>query len=184
MRSLTLPLVIALALLAAIVAGCSSGNRTADKQRKTAIEERTQAFSRAEHAVPTPKPINFPLRKALAEFTERQDLTNHPWYVYLLGMNGNAVSYYVARTVPINACDFLSSTQDVHQYGDHGDAALALTAPSLDGIYYGGSGSSSGCDSWFFFDSATNALVQIRGVNWYAADQPLRVDAKPIKVAR
>lgn len=156
--------------------GCDSSQ--SDQQRNQAIKERSTAFSRAERIAPTPKTVNFPLRKALVEFTERQDLVDHPWYIYILGMNGNIIGYYVGKTVPINTCDFLSSTQDV--YSD----SLALQAPSLDGIYYGGSGSSSGCDAWFFFDSTTNALIQIRGIGFYAADQPLRVEAKPIRVAR
>jgi hypothetical protein len=176
---------IAVAGLMALVfvsafAGQCGGNDTAATQRDTAIESRAQAFSRAEHKFPVPKTENFPLREALVEFTERQDLIDHPWYVYILGMNGNAIGYYVARTVPINACNFLSSTEDVR---DDSDGNLVLTAPSLDGIYYGGGGTSAGCDAWFFFDAATNALVQIRGTNFYAADQPLRIEAAAITVA-
>lgn len=158
---------------------CSDQPATADQQREQALKQRTQAFARAEAQIPTPTPQNFPLRRALAEFTDRQDLVNHPWYIYLLGQNGNTIGYYVAKTVPINACDFLSSTQQVHN-SDQG--STVLTAPSLDGIYYGGSGAASGCDSWFFFDYSSNALIQIRGVNWYSADKPLAIDAQPIKV--
>lgn len=182
MRKQLTPFIVAFILLGLLLAGCGNGNKTATKQRKQAIAERAAAFSRAEKVSPTFKPTNFPLRKALNEFTERQDQLNHPWYIYLLGENGNAVSYYVGKTVPINACDFLSSTEDVKTVGAN-DAAVVLTAPSLDGVYYGGSGASSGCDSWFFFDQATNALIQIRGVHWYASDRPLKVDAAPIKVA-
>ena len=47
-----------------------------------------------------------------------------------------------------------------------------------DGVYYG----SSTCDAWFFFDAATNAEIQIRGVNFYTSDQPLRLNAQAIKV--
>ena len=90
------------------------------------------------------------------------------------------VGYYVAKTVPINACNFLSSTEVVDSTSN---GKVVLTAPSLDGIYYGGAGASSGCDAWFFFDSATDALIQIRGVNFFTADQPLRLEAKPITVA-
>lgn len=160
-------------VLLTTAATCDEDKST--EQRRAAIHQRADAFGQATKIAPTPTPKNFPLRKALVEFTERQDLINHPWYVYILAETGNAIGYYVAKTVPINACDFLSATEEVRD-------GVKLTSPSLDGIFYGGGGASSGCDSWFFFDSATNALVQIRGVNWYAADQPLRIEAEPIKV--
>lgn len=113
--------------------------------------------------------------------TARDDLLNHPWYIYILGLNGNVIGYYVSKTDPVNACDFLSSTEDLHHDGDKGGFAIT-TAPSFDGIYYGGAGSASACDAWVFLDAATNALVKIRGLPFYVADQPLRLDAKPIRV--
>lgn len=172
---------ILLAALAAVVvaAGCVEEDST--KIRNASVKARTQTFARAQAAAPLPRTVNFPQRKALVEFTERQDLTDHPWYVYVLADTGNVLGYYVAKTVPINACNFLSSTEEVHT---EWEGTTVLTAPSLDGIYYGGAGASSGCDAWFFFDSATNALIQIRGVNFFTADQPLRLDAKPIRVER
>lgn len=142
--------------------------------------ERFDALDKASRLYPVPKLENYPLRQALVEFTERQDEIK-PWYVYLLGMDGNAIGYYVAKTVPINSCNFLSSTEKLWQ-GTEGRSQI-FTAPSLDGIYYGGGGTQAGCDSWFFFDEATNALIQIRGVNFFAVDQQLVLDAKPIKVA-
>lgn len=157
-----------------LVAGCTE-DKKAEQQRESAVHARADVFEQAESLVPAPVGQNFPLRRALAKFTDRQDLLDHPWYIYILGDNGNVIGYYVGQTVPINACDFLSSTEDYQ------DGAI-LTAPSLDGIFYGGSGSASGCDAWFFFDSSTDALVQIRGVNFFTADQPLKLDAKPITV--
>ncbi len=168
-------------LLLAVLAAACDYDQTGDA-RERAVAQRNENFERAERLYPNPRPENFPLRDALVKFTMRQDEINHPWYVYVLGNNGNLIGYYVAQTVPINACNFLSSTEalwvDVNN-----DLSQVLTAPSLDGIYYGGGGAAAGCDSWFFFDSATDALIQIRGVNWYAADQPLKVAAEPITVA-
>lgn len=173
---------ILLAVAAAVLlAGCGGGtNSKLQEQRKDSIRERSSTFERAERIAPVPRTVNFPLRKALVEFTARQDELDHPWYVYVLAQTGNIIGYYVAKTVPVNACNFLSSTEVV----DSGESGkVVLTAPSLDGIYYGGAGASSGCDAWFFFDSATNALIQIRGVNFFTADQPLRLEAKPITVS-
>lgn len=181
MRRLKLVVVILAALGAAIVlAGCGGGNEQLAKQRKESVSARAETFARAEAISPLPKTENFPLRKALVKFTERQDLLDHPWYVYIYADTGNIIGYYVAQTVPINACNFLSSTEEVRTDTDGGN--LILTAPSLDGIFYGGGGTSAGCDSWFFFDVATDTLVQIRAFKWVALDQPLRVDAKPLEI--
>jgi hypothetical protein len=151
-----------------------------NESREKAISSRNNTFESAEKSVPIPRTVNFPLRRALAKMTERQDLINHPWYVYILGDNGNVIGYYVSQTVPVNACAFLSSTEDVRDDDEGGN--LVLTAPSLDGIFYGGAGAASGCDAWFFFDYATDALIQIRGVNFFSADQPLILTAEPIRV--
>lgn len=175
---------IAIAALAVVLlAGCGPGstNDKLQEQRKESVRTRSATFARAERAVPVPHTTNFPLRKALAKMTARQDLVNHPWYVYILGENGNIIGYYVAQTIPVNACNFLSSTEVV----DATDSGkVILTAPSLDGIFYGGGGAAAGCDAWFFFDATTDALVQIRGMNYYAVDQPLNVKAKAIRVSK
>lgn len=169
-------LVIALVALLALACGGSKS----EEQRNSSVESRTDTFARAESKYPMPRTENFPLREALVQFTERQDLVNHPTYVYVLADTGQIIGYYVAKTYPVNMCAFLSSTEDVRGSAN-GD--LILTAPSLDGIYYGGAGSSSSCDGWFFFDNATNALVELIGVKLFIADQPLRVEAQEFQVA-
>jgi hypothetical protein len=181
-RSLKIPVWTIVLAAAILAAGCGaaairaySGPSPSDA-RKHAVENRADNFNRAASLVPDPHNTNFPLRRALREFSDREDLLHHPWYVYLLGDNGNTIGYYVAKYPPENSCNFLSSTQDVY-HDDHGN--LPMQSPSYDGVYYGG----SVCDEWFIFDAATNALVKFRGFHYYVADQPLRVDAKPIKVA-
>ena|SRR3990167_5852630 len=164
-------------LVTLVVLGCTEESGGAN--RKAAVEQRNETYDRAKIAAPVPRNVNFPLRRALVEFTERQDLLDHPWYVYILADTGNIIGYYVAQTVPQNACNFLSSTEDVR---DDDQGNLVLTAPSLDGIFYGGGGASSACDAWFFFDVTTNALVQIRGVKFFTADAPLALEAEPIVV--
>ena len=145
------------------------------EQRKRNVIDRELVFAEAEALIPQPRPSNFPARRMLAKFVERQDSPDHPFYVYVLSDVGNIIGYYVAQAAPVNICAFLSSTEKV--YG-----TLKLTAPSLDGIYYGGAGSSSGCDGWFLFDAATDALVIIYGAKLFVVDQPLRVEAQPILI--
>lgn len=172
-------LAIFLLLLATLSAACS-GTDPGRKSRVAAVTQRDEVYRRADALLPAPRPVNFPLRKALIKFTEREDLINHPWYVYILGMNGNVIGYYVAQTVPVNSCTFLSSTQRIED--DRIEGSVVLTAPSLDGIFYGGGGASAGCDEWFFFDTETDAMIKIRGVHFYVADQPLKLQAEPIQV--
>ncbi len=181
-----------LLLLAFVVFGgassgdsCSNGDTRGniDQQRQQAVQQRADVYQSAASVAPPPRPVNFPLRKALVEFTNREDMLDHPWYVYILGDNGNTIGYYVAKSAPVNSCAFLSSTEQVWTGGQDGNASQVLTAPSLDGIYYGGSGSATGCDEWFLFDLATNALIKFRGLHFYVADQPLRIQADAIKVA-
>lgn len=160
----------------AAVAVSYSGPSPSDA-RKQAVESRADAFNRAMRLYPDPKTSNFPLRKALVEMTTRQDKIHHPWYIYILGQNGNAIGYYVGKTVPENACNFLSSTEDVYNNSDGG--ALKMQSPSYDGVYYG----NAACDAWFFFDTATNALIQIRGVAFFSSDQPLKLESKPQKIS-
>src|SRR3990167_10866438 len=165
----------ALALLL-IAASCEGGQDSLRSQRKESLNDRAGAFSRAEKLYPLPRTENFPLRKALVDFTLREDLPDHPWYVYIIADTGNILGYYVARSVPANSCTFLSSTEDV-DYDSNGN--IIFQAPSLDGIYYG----ESGCDEGVFFDGATDAMIKIRGVKFFVADQPPKLEAEPILVA-
>lgn len=150
-----------------------------ETSRITGVEFRDDNFARAEAAVPVRPSVEFPLRVALEEFNWRLDQINHPWYTYILGDQGNIIGYYVTTTRPINSCTFLSSTEDV--VTKH-EGTIVLTAPSLDGIFYGGSGASAGCDAWFFYDVTTLALIEIRGVKYFTSDQPLQVEAEAILV--
>jgi hypothetical protein len=172
--------VILLIIVGLVATACGSTNDALQNQRRASVKERSATFAKAEAQVPVPKIDNFPKRQTLAESTSREALPNHPWYVYLLGMNGNVVAYYVAKSVPVNNCDFLSSTEavDSSSYGK-----VILTAPSLDGIYYGGGGASSACNTLVFFDQATNAEINVSGINTYVTDRPLKVRASAIKVA-
>lgn len=169
--------VVPLVAAALLFTACAEDTNEA---RTESIAQRNTQFARAQIVAPNPNPVNFPVRRALVEFTERQDLMGHTWYVYILADTGNVIGYYVAKARPVNSCTSLSSTEDVDYDSDGGN--VLLTAPSLDGVYYSGSGASARCDAWFFFDAATDALIEIRGVDFYTTDQPLRLEAEPILV--
>jgi hypothetical protein len=165
-------LILSVFVMVFILIGCD----TSAVQRDQSVKTRTEMFERAQSQVPEPIPDNFLARKMLAKYVERQDVPDHPFYIYVLAETGNIIGYYVSQAAPVNINAFLSSTEDVRTSG-----AIA-TAPSLDGIFYGGAGSSQGGDGWFFFDAASDALIILYGVKMFVADQPLKIYAKPITV--
>lgn len=168
------------ALLLVVGMGASECDDTNvdDKQRESSVKARAQTFAKAEAKIPLPTTSNFPLRQTLVEMTKREDLANHPWYIYVLGDAGNQIGYYVGKTAPVNACNFLSSTQKVKEDYDGGN--LILQAPSIDGIYYG----NAQCNVWVFLDYASGALIKIGDVKFFTSDKPLNVNSEAIKVGR
>jgi hypothetical protein len=173
MRKLIL-LPLFLILGAVVFAGCG-GKSKSEQQRENAVNQRYDTFQKAQSAVATPNISSFPRRQTLADAVKRQSLPNHPWYVYVLGQNGNIVNYFVAKSVPTNDCDYLSSTDNIQTVrGDNWD----LPAPSLEGIYQ----SQTGCNTLTFFDLATDAEIQVSSLQTFVTDRPLKVDAQAVKV--
>lgn len=170
-----------LTALVLVACGIGGGGPDSTQQRKKSNEFRTAAMNRAEGVAPLSgtKNVNFPLRKLLIEWNNRSDLVNHPWYVYIRGDQGNVIAYYVATTQPVSTCNFLSSTQDV-DHDDNGN--LILTAPSIDGMFYGGSGAEGGC-GWVLKDYNSSAIVVLAGnTHFDALDKPLNIDAEAIRI--
>ena len=177
MRAKVAPLVLGLlAGLSLLLIATSCGEPDA---RDQSISFRDQNLALADAKFPLPILQNFPARGLLKEFTERQDLVNHPWFAYYMGENGNVVWYFVSETLPVNVCAFLSSTEDVR---DDNDGNLILTAASLDGIFYGGAGASAACTSVIVKDAATGAIGTIPGDKLIVFDQPLLLEAEPIRL--
>lgn len=167
---------IAMLLVIGVSLAACENHSTTQEQRHDAIESRRDVFERAQSKWPAPTNLsNFPQREALVEFTKRQDLVNHPWYIYLKNMLGEYTEYYVGKTYPISNCNFLSSTEDVDSSSN---GKVVLTAPSYDGMFYGGAGSSAACNSLFFFDYTTNAMVTFSNPFWTAYDQPIDCGCK------
>ena len=169
---------IALLALSLVLSACDEvDNRKAEEQRQQSVEARAGMFARAEAKIPIPRTENFPLREVLAEYTRRHDMLNHPWYTDIMRDDGLVTHYFVSTTVPVNSCAFLSSTEDVH-YSSYGN--LKMTAPSLDGIYYGGSGAASACNGWIFIDAATGSMGMAFGTNILTFDSPLILETEPV----
>lgn len=178
-------LLVLTVMLAAVVglAGCVEAPppNVSHQVYEQNIDLRERVFAVAQQMYPAPVPQDFPFRRDLVKYTERQAVTSHEFYIYVLGENGNVIGYFVGQTAPQNACNFLSETTKVGTTS-YNSNVYYRQAPSLDGVYYGGTGSSGACDEWFFFDAATDALIKIRGLNYFTADQQLKLDAQPIEV--
>lgn len=162
-------------LLAVAVLLVACGNPPESEQRRQAdAEERFDYMEKASSLYPIPELANFPMRRALVKYTERQDLVNHPWFIYLYAMDGSPLGYYVGQTYPQSTCNFLSSSETMvdRHHDDDDDEDFIVQAPSLDGIYYGGGGSSASCQGMFFFDMTTDAMHVFTIQNWTASDQP------------
>ena len=171
-----LKVIVLVGLIAVVAVGC--GNQSYDGNRKEAIESREESFERAELLFPQPDMQNFPLREALVEFAIRQDRVGVVYYTYLVDMNGKPYGYFAGQTFPINACNFLSSSERI-VYESTADPVVS--APSLDGMFYGGAGSAAACDMYFFFDSTTDALHVFKAQNFFVSDQPLNLDVPRIE---
>lgn len=171
-------LAAALATMALIGAGCGGHNgASANEQRQQAIKLRANTYARAAAQIPNPIVTNFPRRQTLVDAVKRQSLPNHPWYVYILGQNGNIVNYFVAKSVPVNDCDYLAAAQQIN---DQYEGPVVVDSPSMEGIYQ----SSSGCNTLTFFDLSTGAEIQVSSTQSFVTDRPLRVEAEAIKVTK
>jgi len=168
-------LVISLMLVACSI----MENDKASQQRVESVETRAQMFERSEAKYPVPYTENFPLRGLLVDYTERQDLLNHPWYTYIFSDTGAITHYFVSTTLPVSTSAFLSSTEDWvgNNYGN-----LIMTAPSLDGMFYGGAGGTTGNNGWIFKDASTGTMCVVYGMKILTLDAPLILETEPILI--
>jgi len=159
-----------------LLSGASACDQNTQAVYTDNVNIREETFKRAQNLYPMPNPSDFPLRKDLVEFTLREAKPG-PWYVYIQTDSGSYSSYYVAKNKPQNSCNFLSSTTTSSWWS----SSIPVDAPSMDGIYYGGTGASGACDAWFWFDAITNALVETR-FKTTVSDQPLAIDVPMITI--
>lgn len=167
----TIQAIFVLALSVFVLAGCNQGMTTSEKQEAT----RDALMTRANNNTPIPEIRNFLAREAVAEYMRRMDQANKLFYIYILADNGQFVGYHVARTQTVNICTFMAPTDKIEKTRGH---YWKRAAPANDGLYYG----AGACNVDYFFDSATDALLQLKGLNYIISDMPLALDVKPLKV--
>jgi len=173
-------LVLLLFAVLTTAASCGGSPDSGDVQRRESTNMRHRIFAKASVAIPAYETHNWPARDVLNEYTKRHDRLNHPYYIYILSpMTGQIIQYIVSSTLPVNECAFLSSTQDVD---DRPDGDLILTAPSLDGVFYGGAGASASCDAEIIIDQESGAMLTVAGGMMITLDAPLELDLEPLKI--
>lgn len=110
-----------------------------------------------------------PTESAMRETVVRrlQDTeSHHEWYVYVLAMTGEPLSYIVSDAKPMNVCISISPPDEavVAEGGrTAADEIVVLSAPAGNGLYYGG----AGCNSYYLFDAITGGQIELSGDNLY-----------------
>lgn len=165
-------------LITSPVSAGGSDDEELDDNREHSVRIREDTMGRANAQHPIPTVDNFPMREALIEFTMRQAQEGAVYYIYLYDMMGDPYAYIVGQTYPISTCNFLSSSERVI---DVADTAFVVTAPSLDGMYYGGGGASAACQGFFVFDASTDALIVFQAPSMLVSDQLLNLDVPQLE---
>lgn len=176
--------VAAMALVAVATIGltaCKDTDRKSEELRDKGLEEQTAVLASARSAVPTPVMSNYLVRKAVREYMLRMDQPQKTFYTYIFADNGQAIGYYVGQSKPISGCTLMTPPDQIFQDNNVLDQdGQVIAAPNLNGVYNPG----GQCDTYFFFDAATDALIEIRGFKYFSSDQPLSVEAEPLKVQK
>lgn len=102
-------------------------------------------------------------------------------YVYLRAANGQLIGYYVLEGLPVSYCVGITQPFDIINVdGVDGDQDIAVPAPAMDGVYYGG------CNDRAYYgkDATTGAYIEYtigEGQSVFLYDQPLDIDdAQPL----
>lgn len=124
-----------------------------DLQKSGAAQKAVMA--NAQNSVPAHRPTAFPAREDINWYL-RETERRGTWFIYALAMTGQPVFYIVSDMKPRNICISISSPDRIH-----GDSwgNVRMSAPALDGVYYGG----AGCDSYYMRDAATGGYIELSG---------------------
>lgn len=118
-----------------------------------------------------------PTRNSLKEWAGTWEEQGKLSYVYFFGANGDKVGYFIFEGLPVSYCASLTPVDDINR--DASPDAI-VTAPSIDGVYYSG----SGCTQFFGYEAGTGTYFEFTAggsFNYFLSDNPLtELDMKPI----
>lgn len=155
-----------------LLAACQEETTTTERQET----QRDMVAEAADRSVPAYQASNFVVRNTVNEYMRRMDEPNKIFYLYVMSDMGTPIGYYVARTPATNICTFLTPPERVERHRPSGGNSTYVVrqAPALDGVFYG----SGACNTEYFFDAETDAMIQIQGLNLFISDQPIQnIDA-------
>lgn len=148
---LRLLLIIMAALLLSLLMACNE--RPSDLT--VAGETQADVMHRAVSSVPAYRPQAFPARENINWYLQENEEAS-VWYVYAISMDGTPLFYLVSDMKPLNICVSITAP-DRRVSGNNG--AVVLSAPALDGVYYGG----AGCDAYYVRDVQTSNFIELAG---------------------
>lgn len=170
---------IAVAVATLTLAGCDQGPPPSSAQKDgQALTE--QAYQQQAKAVPYPA-------SELTDSLERRNLknrllrTNKPnaiGYVYILGMNGDFVGYYVIKGKVSSTQSQMTTTDLVQGCGSNSNYSCAVTvqAPGDDGSY--------GANEPGIFFFLSDGTMVTTSMDYIVSDQPLPVNAPKLNPAK
>lgn len=164
-------IIVALAIVAIIgIAFTLGGSGPMAEVNRENVRTQGDVMSRAITAHPNPQVDRFLTRENVVKWMERMDTPGRIFYIYIMNWNGEVTHYFVAQYRPVSVATFLTNTRQLVR---RGDGVTTMPAPALDGTYYGEGGAS---DQFFFFDAQTDAYIELKGLNYFVADQPLAMN--------
>lgn len=155
--------------------GCDMETSTQEAGEK----EQESVMKRARANAPLPEINNFLTRKNVVKWMERMDTPSKIFYIYVYSDAGAPIGYFTAQYKPVSTATFLTPTK--REIEVIGTPHPLGPAPALDGTYYGEGGASQ---QYFWFDAETDALIEIKGLNYIISDQPLSLDVPKLHVSK
>ena len=114
-------------------------------------ETQQEIMAHAINVVPPYQPVDFPAREDINRYLRETEQASE-WYTYALNWQGEPIFYVVSDSKPRNICVSITAPQT--RIG-----SAVLSAPALDGVYYGG----ANCNSWYLWDTTTGNYIEVIG---------------------
>lgn len=183
MRRRTAGLIAALVAVLVALTGCETdGSPEAQAQERERQQNSYERLTAAEPAHEMQHPVT---RRTVNFWIDTWDEPGKLSYVYLQSANGDLLGYYILEGLPVSYCVSLTPNYRIETHGSGTITRHMVPAPSVDGVYYGGSGS---CDTYYGKDASTGAYIEYTaglGINVLLYDQPLpRQDVEPLGFTR